>query len=84
MIYKAFCVYDTQAEFYSLPYFSQTLALALRSFSDVCNAPDGNVSKHPEDFYLYEVGSFDDVTGLFTPLTAPHRVVSALELKKDS
>ena len=42
-------------------------AVGVRSFSDEVNndREDNQINKHPSDFSLYELGSYDDDTGLF-------------------
>lgn len=59
-------IFDRLAEVYSRPVFVATEALAVRSFSDeVNNAEGGDLGKHPGDYDLYVLGSFDDNTGRF-------------------
>lgn len=67
MIKKVCAIYDTQAKFYSAPFFAPTIGDAVRSFSDAVNDKNmGMLSKHPEDFILYDLGTWDDTDGLFT------------------
>lgn len=57
---------DRATDTYGYPIFARALQQAIRSFSDQCNAKDGNnVAAHPEDFDLYLLGEFDDFTGGF-------------------
>lgn len=63
---KAFSVYDNKAGFYMAPFFLQSTAEGIRSFTDAANDPHIAISKHPEDYTLFELGSFDDQTGVFT------------------
>lgn len=37
---------------------------ALRVFSDLLNDPNSQHHKHPDDYDLYVIGTFDDQTGL--------------------
>lgn len=61
----AFCVYDEKVQAYMAPFFAPTLGHAARSFEDTVTGSQGAslVSKHPEDFSLYHVGEFDEISG---------------------
>ena len=59
-------IFDLAAQSYGRPVFIPSQGLAIRSFSDEVNKPDGgDLHNHPEDFVLYELGGFDDNTGRF-------------------
>ncbi len=60
-------VKDRAAEAYARPMFVPSSGVAIRSFSDEINRSDteNQLYNHPDDFDLYEFGSFDDSTGLF-------------------
>lgn len=62
MITKIYAIYDNKAEAFMQPFFAATPGLALRTFEDNANNPDSILSKHPNDFCLYEIGVFDDQT----------------------
>lgn len=74
MITKAFAVYDHKAEFYGVPFFMQQVGLAVRAFSDLVNDRDTTVSRHPADYSLFEIGTFDDSTGTMETII-PHRLL---------
>lgn len=58
-------VRDRAADTFGRPFFVAALGAAIRAFSDEVNreSADNAIFHHPEDFDLYEVGSFDDDTG---------------------
>lgn len=60
-------VFDVAAEVYGRPIFTGAVGLAVRSFTDEVNriAPDNAMHTHAADFALYQLGVFDDNTGLF-------------------
>lgn len=62
MNYHVFSVRDRAADVFGVPFFMISRGHAIRSFSDEINrdAVDNNLFKHPEDFDLYSLGSFDD------------------------
>lgn len=66
MIHKIYSVYDSKAETYSLPFFVKLPAEAHRYFSSWINDPSHTFGRHPEDYTLFESGSYDDSTGTFT------------------
>lgn len=64
---KMYSVYDSKALVYGQPMFISAVGSALRSFADLCNDPQSLVCKHPTDFVLFEIGEYDDSTGVVTP-----------------
>lgn len=62
-----FCVRDRASDVFGRPMFMVSTGAAVRSFSDEVNRADKDNSlyNHPEDFDLYELGSYDDFSGLF-------------------
>lgn len=63
MLSRVFCVYDAQAEVFFPPYVAVTRGVAIRQFADMANKEGHQFNVHPDDYILYEVGSFDDSTG---------------------
>lgn len=74
---KAFSVYDSKAEAFMPPFFMQTVGAAVRAFSDLSNDPNTMVNRHPSDYVLYEIGSFDDDGGTFENLQHVHLGLAA-------
>lgn len=60
-------VRDRAADTFGSPWFSAALGAAVRAFGDEINSSESVASKHPEDYDLYELGMFDDDTGMFEP-----------------
>lgn len=62
-----FCVRDRATDQFGTPMFLVSAGQAIRSFADEVNRREsGNqIAAHPEDFDLYEVGSFDTSSGAF-------------------
>lgn len=71
MITKAFSVYDSKALCYGVPFFMPSVGAAVRAFSDLCNDVQSVVNRHPADYVLYHVGTFDDAVGKLVELS-PH------------
>lgn len=83
MIHRIFAVYDSKANFFGQPFFEGEQASAIRSFGDAVNDasnPANQWNKHPEDFQLFSIGSFDNLTGVVTG-ELPVALVMASSLK---
>lgn len=63
MILKAFSIFDVKSEVYARPFFMVANGEAVRAFSDLANDAATTVGKHPGDFKLVLIGSFDDAKG---------------------
>ena len=75
-----FMIYDSKAEAYLQPFFSQSQGTALRSFIDLANDPQHEFCKHAEDYTLFFCGTFDPLTGHFD-LTVPKALGNALVMR---
>lgn len=64
MNYGMFSMHDAKAGIYSQPFYAPNRAVAQRHFQAAMDDPQSMVSKFPADFRLYEVGVFNDVTGV--------------------
>lgn len=69
---NAYCIYDRKALVYHAPFFAVADGAAARSFSDLANDANTTVGRHPADYILYRVGTFDDAIGNLLPETAVH------------
>lgn len=54
---------DSKAAAWMNPLVFQSCAQAIRSFGDAVNDPQGEFIKHPDDYALYWIGTFDPETG---------------------
>lgn len=62
-----YAILDNKAEFYRGPYCARSRAEALRDFQRVANETETQIGRHPEDFTLYVIGEFNDITGEVIP-----------------
>lgn len=69
-----FSVKDVKAELFSNLSVSLNRGTMMRSLSDVLRDGSHPYGKHPEDYVLYELGSYDDSNGVITPLEVPTSV----------
>lgn len=80
---KVFSVFDLKASAY-LPLFNApTTAVGMRIFADVVTSPGHQFGKYPNDFMLYCVGEFDQVTGKLFPCDPQHVAGAADFLSKE-
>ncbi len=63
MIYT---VHDIKAETFMPPFFVPSKGLAIRAFEDCINSQDHHFGKHPADYTLFQLGSFDTDSGEFS------------------
>lgn len=62
----AFAVYDEKTKCHLQPFFLNTLAEAIRAITDVVNQKGHNFNLHPQDYTLFQIGIFNQETGIFT------------------
>jgi hypothetical protein len=64
---------DRAADAFGRPFYVPAVGVAIRSFQDEVNraAEDSQIYQHPDDFDLFDLGIFDDSTGLFELHDAP-------------
>lgn len=60
-----FTVHDQKAETFMPPFFVPSKGLAIRAFEDCINSDDHHFGKHPADYTLFFLGSFDTDNGEF-------------------
>lgn len=77
----AFAVFDAKAEAYMRPFFAEAIGMAVRSFADAVADESSPMGKHPEDYTLFKVGSFDQLSGLFEQDQVPVPMGTALSFK---
>jgi hypothetical protein len=68
MILNTYSIYDSAAKAYIQPFFMHNDGLAIRAFQgNVNSTEENNISKYPDQFTLYKIGTFDDQTATITP-----------------
>lgn len=63
MIQFIYSIYDEKVEAYGQPFFAPTNPAAIRMFTDLTMDHNSSVSRHPQDYTLYQLGTYDDSTG---------------------
>lgn len=79
MMQKVFGVYDSKVNAYLQPFFSESAGGAIRAFADVSNDRQSPIGRHPGDYQLYELGTFDTSTGMLVALIPMRLLGCALD-----
>ncbi len=76
-------VKDRAADAFGRPLFVPSIGLAIRSFSDEVNreAADNQMYHHSDDFDLFELGTFDDSTGIIEWHSSPKQLALGKSVK---
>ena len=79
---KMYGIKDTVGGNFLTPNFFTNQAVALRAISSAVNCGQGSLlSDYPADVQIFELGEFDDQTGIVTPME-PHFICNAIDLKE--
>ena len=64
------CMFDKKAETFTAPICTPGIGQLARAIGESVNASDKSetFAKHPGDFQLFDVGSFDETTGRLIPI----------------
>lgn len=79
---SVYAVYDSKVKYFHQPMFMRNKGEALRSWENVANEKDHAISRHPEDFILFELGEYDDQTAQITMLKTPESLGMASQFKR--
>lgn len=88
MEHKMFTIKDTKGGNYFTPIYQKNHADAERFLMTILKTPAkelpghyANVSNYPEDFDLYFIGTYDDISGKVSSLDSPQHITKAINLK---
>lgn len=79
---NAYTLYDNKALQYHPPFFASTDGAAVRSLSDLVSDLNTGPGRHPGDYVLYFVGTYDDSNGQLWPEQPLRHVMDAAALVK--
>ena len=83
MIKQIFAIRDAKAEAFHTPFYQQTKGAAIRAISDYANEEGSPLNKHPEDYMLFQLGAYNELSGEIRSLDQPEPIISVLELMTD-
>jgi len=72
-------VLDTKAEAYNKPIVFETDGVAIRAAAEAVNDTENPISRNPEDYILFHVGSFENFPADIVPCE-PRSVCSFIDL----
>lgn len=73
-------VYDSKVNAFSPPFCVKSRGEAIRSFTDAVRDTTLNFHRHPADYRLFILGTWDDQDGSFHQPGAPEPILSADEI----
>lgn len=80
---KIFSIFDSKAKAYLSPFCMPSAAHAVRGVSETMMQPSSIFSDYPEDFTLFEIGTFDESTAELQPLLIHENLGNLLRLKNE-
>lgn len=84
MLLRLCTVFDAAAAVYLPPFTVRAIGEAKRMVLQTMGDPNTLIAKHPEQFYLFEIGTYDDSTGVIAPGREHVLVGKALDLKAEA
>jgi len=82
MLFTVFSIYDSAIKTWLPPLYARNNGEMIRNFSDAIQDPQSKLAKHPQDYVLFELGSFDDDKCVFSLHKAPVRLCMAMDFVK--
>jgi len=80
MISKMYSVFDKKAKIYNPPVFLHNTGVACRAFGELANNPEHQYGKHPGDYELWEIGTYDDALARVEPHGEKTHVIDFTDL----
>lgn len=77
---NVYSLHDLKALNYNQPFFALTDGAAVRIIQDVANDLSTSIGRHPADFVLFCIGTYDDSLGLMIPETPLRHVLDVIAL----
>lgn len=78
-VLRVFSIRDSKIDAFMRPFFAQTTQEGMRIWEDSINQGDTGFSRHPEDYCLFELGTFDPYTGSIEAYIQPKSLGLAAE-----
>jgi len=74
-------VLDSAVSAFNRPFFVPARGAGIRAFMDEVGRknPDNAMFNHPSDFALYELGLWDEESGMFESKSVPERIAQAAD-----
>lgn len=79
MIKNIYSMYDTAVKAYMQPIFADATGGLIRELTDLLKNQDHAFTKHPEDYTLFQIGTYDEKTAEIIPCN-PTKIIGMWEL----
>lgn len=77
---NVYAIFDHKAKFYACPFYQQNDAVALRTATDLLANPETEVARHPADYAMFKLGTYDDSNAKMELYPSPEHFLSFHEL----
>lgn len=84
MIIRMFSVFDSKAQAFLQPFFSNNSATAIRSFEAAANDETHDFNRWAADYTLFEIGEFHSEKGEILPAVSLINLGNALQFIKQA
>lgn len=82
MTVSVYSIFDVKGKSFANPYFMLHDGQALRAFSDVVEDKSTVIARHPSDYKLYKIGTYDPTSGVLVGLPVPEFLANASDFAK--
>jgi len=80
MITRAYSIFDRKSLVFHSPWFQPTDGAATRVLEDLVNDNATSIGKHPADYVLFFIGTYDDQKGAMSPVSPLVHIMDAIAL----
>ena len=83
MMLNVYAIKDVRTEAFLKPFFVQNEAVMRRAVFDASRDENNTMSIHPEDYQVFELGTYDDNTGEISAVP-PKFLFNVVDLHKET
>lgn len=80
MILNVYTLFDTKALIFNTPFFAMNDGVAKRMCADLVADMSTTVGRHPADYVLYNLGTYNDNDGAFALASPRNHVIDIISL----
>jgi len=81
-MHKVYCIFDSKVGAYLNPLIMRSAGEAVRAFGQACNQADHDFYRYAEDYTLFEIGTWDEITGTFQAYDSHISLCRAIEVSR--
>lgn len=83
-VVNVYSFYDVCGMVFMEPFYLHYDSQAVRRAGDILESKESMISKHPSDFKLFRIGTYDYNVGLLTPCVPPVFICEVNSLTKEN